>query len=174
MSEDFPDGCGCIAAGIIAGLLGLVLFLGPCSRIKEEPAQPKQKQGIEAVVKSETKKEEKTEQAKTYTITTKVVDVQQSTVPYSIAGGQRCTANFKYIQVQGGDIEDAVLIAPHTAQFIKKYVPVQITYQKIEKGEISLQEIVRKYYDAKADTRSETIKADGIIDGEGIEYIGEK
>lgn len=163
MSDD--SDLAALIGGILASLAlpGLVICLavGDCNKKKQNQEQ---KQSIESIVQEEKE-----------TVLTQITEIQPRMIPYESNGKERI-AVYNYVHISGGDVKEAKLILPsESIENLKKYTPVRVTFTKVKYSIITLQEIVAKYYDKNGiSTKPEIIKADGIIEPDGVKYLGDE
>ena len=151
----------CVFAGFWVATIGTVGLIERGCKTEE------QKQGIESIVQEEKE-----------TVLTQISDIQPRIAAYTIISEgktQEKIAVFNYVTISGGDVKEATLILPsESIESLKKYTPARITYKKLNGGMVMLQNLISQHYDQNGiSTKPEIIKADGIIEQSGIQYIEE-
>lgn len=118
-------------------------------------------------------------QGKIETITTQIDDIQYGSVasiPESGSNAVGINYEFVFVICKGGDGDGLTLIYPHKSKAFKKYTPVEIKIKRLTNGKISTKLFYLKYVhqDGHKVYNRAPIEADGIIEPDGIRYLGGK
>lgn len=104
-------------------------------------------------------------------ITTQITDIQDGFAQWGNTG----LRPYKFIEANGGDAQGLVLIYPSAAYF-RKFTPTEITFKRLKNRKITVREFMRRYAYQNVgvgDQDNHVIEADGIIEPDGVKYLGE-
>ena len=152
---------------LLAGAIGLSAIVAGCN-----DAKPPIDQRYKTSAAANTSISENLE-----TITTQITDVETGFIPARTGGNESSVAYsfaYKFVTVKGGDASKRLVLIYPTSKAFEKYVPVKITFKKIQNRRISADELIRRYISGSLIVNhSYPIEADGIIEPDGVNYIEE-
>jgi hypothetical protein len=153
--------------GMYAGVAGLAaLSLCNCSARAPKNQNPSTdyKIGIENIT-AEFGELEKT--------LTQITDVQDGSMDFGQNGR---SFHYKFVKVKGGDKPAGLLLLYPWPKYFEKYAPVEISFKRIKGSKISAHKFVKQYTKKGwyfSDNLNYIIEADGIIEPDGVKYLGE-